>query len=781
MDGSLYTDPQTGDLLVLGTPPVKPYIDVKHFGNLVGTKVSVERAQEICRSLLDRVESDEAARADFISKMTDNMDLLGVGAESDPDDLEYEAADTSDHPLLLTSLLRFTSKALSSLMPLPDMVARAEAAQDFNLIEDDQMRDDARSDVDGAIRRVEAFYTEYLLRGDQTYRQDLDSLLFQCGLHGTGIRKIYNDPTRKRNQTRVEWVPVQDLIVSYTSGRIAHRIKMPTSDMIRALKTKVYVGDDLVTTEEAADEDSLTEKEDEIAGIEKNVAAGGEKTLYEVYTHLFMPEDSNEMRIARPYVVTIHPASHKVISIRRNWQPYDPDELAIESFVVYLFAPGSRATQGMGLGQILGNVTRALRSAQRSGLDAGKLQNMPFGFKLSGMKIRNDSGKIVPGTLLDVDSPTDDIRKAVQPFQFSGVSPGLIQLFQMLQENGRELGGIASIDFAAMMKSGVAAGPAMAAFEESAEFQTAVHRRLYDANATELRLLHDRMQEAVAGRPVSFGDGETLLPDDLKKVRLRPVMRPGQASRQRDLLEAQGIFDAAASMPDIVDRRKAGENYLRALGREDIDDFLLPDPSEIEVVPLDPASEYGSILNGNPVKAGPAQDHMAHIEAHLSQMRMVQSGQLPVDQGQAALAVLSAHIVEHHALDMVVQVASRMGMQMDAFANGLPPEIERSIAPQIAEITKQLEAERAPPEGEQQESKLQIEQVKGQQAIQKTTLEQQHEREMADLRHKQQMELQEAKDEAALERAIQDDQTAIEIARMPKPNTASARAGVVSR
>jgi hypothetical protein len=780
-DGQLQIDQETGDILVMGTPPVQPEsADSDHFENLAARVIAQETLDRLTLDVIERVEADEQARTAFIEQMARNSRLLGIGGESDADDgSEYENADTSDHPLLLTSLLRFTSKALSSIMPAPDNVARAVPAMNFDLIEDDEQREEMRAQTDGSVRRVQAFYNEYLLRSDQPYREDFDSLLFQCGLHGTGLRKVYNDPTRKRNRTRVEWVPVQDLIIAYstasmTRGRISHRIEMPTTDLIRGLRSGVYVGGDMISTPGSVPTpDELTLQEDELAGIARSTASGAVHPIYEIHTHLYIKEDMHPLGLARPYIVTVHVDSQQILSIKRNWQPYDPDEIPIETFVAYLYAPGKRAVQGMGLGQIIGNVTKALRSMQRAGIEAAKLQNLPFGFKLGSMKIRNDSGKVTPGMFLDVDTPTDDIRKAVQVFQFNGTSPGLIQLMQMLEQNGKELGGVASIDFAQLMKAGIAAGPAMAAFEESTEFQTAVHRRLYDGHATELRLLHDRMQEAVGASGVSFGDGEMLRPGDLKKVKLLPIMRPGHASRQKSMLEAQALLEAANMMPDVVDKRKAAEQYLRALGREDIDDFMLPEPTPEDVQPLDPATEYGSVLQGRPIRAGLAQDHRAHIETHIAQLQLLQTAQLPVEQGEAAMAVLSAHIAEHHAMDMIVQVASRMGLPLEMFIEGIPPEVEAQIAPEIAKITAQLEAERRPSE-EKGDDRVAVERLKAEAAMQKETLSQRHEREMAELKHRQVMELQAQKDEAALDRALQDDATALEIARTTGSKSQSA-------
>jgi hypothetical protein len=221
-------------------------------------------------------------------------------------------------------------------------------------------------------------------------------------------------------------------------------------------------------------------------------------------------------------------------------------------------------------------------------------------------------------------------------------------------------------------------------------------------------------------------------------------------------------------------------DYLRALGRPNIDDVMKPDPDENPPKPLDPASEYGQVMKGNPIVAGPAQNHMAHIDAHTAQMQGLQTSNLPVEQGEAAMAILAAHIAEHYAMDTMVKVSAAVGIPLEQFQQGLPPEIEAQIAPQIAAAIQQIEAERAPPQ-EQEESKTEVEMVKGQNAQALETMKATHAKELETMKARHAQELQKQRDDAEMERSIQDDETAIEIASMPDRNSAPTRAGGVSR
>lgn len=778
-------DPDTGDMIIRpAAPAVHNREAVSHFGNL-STAMTEHRRAELSSMVTEHVTYDDSSRSDWEAQLARNTELLGIGPESKPDENEYENSDTSDHPLLLTALTRFQSKALSMLMPHPEQVCNYKPALDLELIDDEAAKEAAQTEADAAGRRVQRFYADFLLNKHPSYVEDTDMILADNGLNGCGLRKIYNDPSRPGLiKTQIERARLQDVIISYDTtswrcGRITHRMQVPTPDLIRLIRGGVYRPVPNLSETGDGSLDALTVAQDRIRGMTRSYMQGtGSHKVYETRLDLFLEEDEHPMGLARPYIMTIHAATQEVLAIRRNWVQGDEEENRVEQFVAYLFHPGgASAVYGLGLGQILGNITLALRRAQRRALDAAYLANHPSGFKLSTFKIRDDAAPIRPGEFVDIEAATDDVRKALMLHPFEGPNQGLLALADKLEQNGRELGGIASIDFAQLMKAGIAAGPAMAAYEESTEFQTAIHRRLYDAQASEYRLIHARVRECCANKPVPFGTNGQLRPGDLTKVDIIPFMKPGQASRQKVLLEAQAIYDISKDMPDIVDRRKAAEDFLRALGKPDIDRLLLPDPADNPPQPLDPVSEYASILAGKAVRAGPIQNHRAHIDAHAAQMRGLQNSQLPVEQGDAAMAALSAHIAEHMGLDLMTRVAAMVGIPLEQLGENMPPEIEAQIAPAIAQAVVMIEQERAAAAEAVAQDKAAAEAIKGQNAMQ-----------LQDLKGAQAIELEREKrktvqlrEEHADEREEADNETALAIAKLkgaPKPSgDAGARTG----
>ena len=771
-----------GNLLYERPVPPRPAggPNTPHFTNLAN-EMDETLLDTTATTLTEFVSHDERSREEWGRINAEAWELLGVGPESVADDVDEDgSSDTSDHPLMLTALTRFMSKSVAAMLPSPDEAVNYALAFDPEQIEDKEERRMVKQDANEAGARVKRFYTDYFYRQLPSYVEDTEQLLMEMGLNGIGIRKIYTDTTL-HPAVQASFTPAADIIISYDAknfrtGRIAHRMQLPTPDLIRLIQSGQYRAVDMMDGE-VPQKDPVLEQKDRIVGLSQQYMEGTEThKIYEIHCELFLANDPHPLGLARPYIVTVHSSSMEILSIVRNWRPNDKTERRIEHFVGYLFHPGKSAVYGMGLGHLLANITRALRTAQRRGLEAAYLQNHPSGFKLSSFKVRDDATKIRSGEFIDVDSPTGDIRQALMMHPFEGPSQGLMALASQIEANGKQLGGLATQDLDNLMKAGMAAGPAMAAYEENTEFQTSIHSRLYRAHEKEINLIHERMREVYGSQPIPFGDNETLLPGDLLKVKPKPKMVPGQATKGKAVMEAQATLDLTQAMPDILDKRQAALDYLRAIGKPNIDDIMLPDPAKNPPQPADAVTEYGRTLAGKPIVAGLTQNHMAHIDAHTAQMSGLQTSNLPVEQGQAAMSVLAAHIAEHYAMDTMVKVAAKTGIDLGMMQEGIPPEMEMQVAPLIAAAIQEIEAERAPEEG-REESKIAIEQVKGQNAAGLETMKQRHAQQMAELKHKQQMELQAKRDEAAMDRAVQDDETAIEIAGMKDRNAAPTRAG----
>jgi hypothetical protein len=104
-------------------------------------------------------------------------------------------------------------------------------------------------------------------------------------------------------------------------------------------------------------------------------------------------------------------------------------------------------------------------------------------------------------------------------------------------------------------------------------------------------------------------------------------------------------------------------------------ELILPNKQQ-KAVPLDPLTENQNAIMGLPLAAGLYQDHDAHIASHA-----------PIAQDNPPL---QAHINEHLAMKMRIQVEQMIGQPLPPPGQQLPPEIENQIAVMVAQAMQQL-------------------------------------------------------------------------------------------
>ena len=130
--------------------------------------------------------------------------------------------------------------------------------------------------------------------------------------------------------------------------------------------------------------------------------------------------------IKLPYVVTVDEGSRTVLSVRRNYAPNDPTKKKIQYFVHFKFLPGL-GFYGFGLIHMIGGLSRTATVALRQLLDAGTLSNLPAGFKIRGVRVRDDAQPIQPGEFRDVDAPGGSLKDALQFLPYKEPSQTLRQ------------------------------------------------------------------------------------------------------------------------------------------------------------------------------------------------------------------------------------------------------------------------------------------------------------------------------------------------------------------
>ena len=140
-----------------------------------------------------------------------------------------------------------------------------------------------------------------------------------------------------------------------------------------------------------------------------------------------------------PYIVTFVEDSGDVLSIRRNYaEAQDPARKRKDYFVHFKFLPGL-GFYGFGLIHMIGGLSRTATAALRQLLDAGTLANLPAGFKMRGIRVRDEAQPLQPGEFRDVDAPGGDLNSAFMTLPFKGPNQHCYNLWAQWCKQDKDL------------------------------------------------------------------------------------------------------------------------------------------------------------------------------------------------------------------------------------------------------------------------------------------------------------------------------------------------------
>ena len=295
---------------------------------------------------------------------------------------------------------------------------------------------------------------------------------------------------------------------------------------------------------------------------------------------------------------------------------------------------------------MIGGLSRTATGALRQLIDAGTLANLPAGFKARGLRIRDDETPLEPGEFRDVDAPGGALKDSLIPLPYKEPSQTLMALLGFCVEAGQRFASITNLNVGDGNQE-MPVGTTMALLEQGTRVMSAVHKRLHYAQKTEFKILARLFAEDLPPEypyQVVGGDQAIKQSDFDGRVDVIPVSDPNFFSMSQRITLAQQELQLVQSNPEIHNIKESYRRMYQALGSENIEALLLPDPPP--PVPVDPAQENGAALMGAPLIAFPEQNHMIHIEAHLS---FLETGVAMMNP--AAVPMLVSHIFQHVSLE----------------------------------------------------------------------------------------------------------------------------------
>ena len=609
----------------------------------------------ISNEVLDNFQADKDSRGDWESMFERGFDLLGLKLEdaSEP----FEGACTAVHPLLIESAVKFQAKASQELFPSGGPV-KSQILGTQSVQKQEQ------------ANRVQNFMNYQLTEQMPEYFDEMERMLFHLPLIGSAFKKVYYDEHLKRPVA--EFIPIDQFYVSYYASdlrkadRYTHVIYKNPIDMQRDLDSGIYSDVELpeATNPTAS---SFASKMDTILGLSSTGNSDPQYVLLEQHVHLDIPDDETEEGEFAPYIVTIEEQSRQILSIRRNYEPDDPNKEKRIHFVHYRFVPGF-GFYGLGLIHFLGNLTMTATAAMRNLVDAGQFSNLPGGFKAKGVRMVGDNEPIAPGEFKEVEATGIDLSKAIIPLPYKEPSSTLYQMLQFVTTAGQKFA-----DSTEQIVSDAASygpvGTTMALIEASSKFFSAIHKRLHKAQRNEFKIIAQIDYDYL---PTEYpydvpNESRSIFKKDFDgAVDVVPVSDPNIPSNaHRMMLANMALQMAQQSPPGMFNLEALNRTILNAANMPNMEEILPPEPKP---QPMDPVSDIMAATKGLPIAAFPGQNHDAHIQVKMAYLQDPINGKNPIMQ--RLRPVLEANVQEHSIMKYQEQMSGVTGVMVEQ----LPPE-----------------------------------------------------------------------------------------------------------
>lgn len=636
---------------------------------------------KIAGDLLNGYDSDRSSREEWEQSYVSGLDLLGFKYEERTE--PFEGASGVTHPLLAEAVTQFQAQAYKELLPAGGPVR----TQVVGLPTPERV---AQAD------RVKEYMNYQIVHVMEEYDPDMDQMLFHLPLAGSTFKKTYFDDAKGRAVS--SFVPVENLVVSYSATdiasaeRVTHVLNLSANEMRQNQVYGFYR--DIELNPGMIERGDIGEAIDDTQGIEPSANDEG-FTVLEVHTYLDLPgfEDRDEndeaTGIALPYIVTIDEDSAEVLSIRRNWAEGDTKRKPVHYFTHYKFLPGL-GFYGLGLVHMIGGLSRAATSLLRQLIDAGTFSNLPAGFKTRGVRISDSDVPLQPGEFRDMDAPGGDLRAAIMPLPYKEPSPTLSNLLGFLVGAGQRFAAIADMQVGEGDQT-AAVGTTMAMMERGTKVMSAIHKRLYNAQKLEFKILARIFRDTTQQYPyeVMGVQPQAASQDFDDRIDILPIADPNIFSMAQRVTLAQAQLQLAQTNPQMHNLHEAFRRMYEALGVQNIEQILPPPPKP---TPSDPAEENSRALMGQPIQAHEAEDHDSHIAAHLAMM------QTPLVQAvPQVMANMMGNILQHVSMKAKAMAAQEMQQQpqmQQPQMPGMQPQVdEGAVLARASQIASQMTTE----------------------------------------------------------------------------------------
>jgi len=588
---------------------------------------------------LDLIKNDKESREERDKKYEEGLKRTGLGNDA-PGGANFLGASKVVHPVLAEACVDFASRAIKEMFP-PDGPTRTKILGDVD-----------KDKVEIAERKRD-YMNWQLTEQIEEFRDEQEQLLTQLPLGGSQYLKMWYDENKKR--PCAEFVPIDNIYLPYSASNFYTTQRVTEVNTISAwefqnrVRSGLYRDINLIRAT-AEPEMSYAEKANiKIEGKKFQDNDDGVRDVFHVYTWLNFDEDKRSKGESAPYIMMIDQLDRKVVGLYRNWEEGDDTMTKLDWLVEFKFIPW-RGAYAIGLPHLIGGLAAALTGSLRALLDSAHINNTATMLKLKGARMSGQTQQVEVTQVAEIEGApgVDDVRKIAMPMPFNPPSPVLMELMGWLDTAAKGVVTTAE-EKIADVNSNMPVGTTQALIEQGAHVYSAIHARLHESQARVLKVLGrlNRWYLSEQRKGELVADLE-IYPEDFKRnTDVIPVSDPHIFSETQRMAQTQAVMAIMQTNPDIFNRKKVIERFLKQMKVPQINELMIMEPDEDMI---DVAQENVLMMTGQPAKAYSEQDQLAHIQGHLDfYQNPVFGGANPLIM-PALLQPMVDHIQEHFGM-----------------------------------------------------------------------------------------------------------------------------------
>ena len=584
-----------------------PAEDEDFYANLAEEVVSINELESMATRYIDLIDNDRQARKKRDKQYEEGLRRTGMGDDA-PGGAQFLGASKVVHPMMAEACVDFASRAIKEMFP-PDGPAKTKILGDVT---------DEKTEV---AERKRDYMNWQLTEQIEEFRDEQEQMLTQLPLGGSQFMKLWYDDKKRR--PCAEFVAIDNILLPfasanfYTSQRVTEQQDISEWEFEQRIKRGLYRDVNFIRTTSEPEQTAAEKANAKIEGKQFQDGEDGLRRVYHIYTWLDLDDDERTKGDTAPYILMIDELDRKVLGLYRNWEEGDDTFTKLDWIVEFKFIPW-RGAYAIGLPHLIGGLSAAATGSLRALLDTAHVNNSLTMLKLKGAKVSGQSDQIEITQVTEIEGGigVDDIRKIAMPMPFNPPSPVLYQLLGWLTTEAKGVVTTAE-EKIADANSNMPVGTTQALIEQGAVVFSSIHSRLHDAQRRVLHILgrinrwhldEQRKGDIVAELPIKREDFR-------RNSDVVPVSDPHIFSETQRVAQMQSVMQLSAQFPQIFDQRAVVSRMLKQLKVPNVNELM---PNTGKPAELNAADENSAMALGRPAFAYPRQDHLAHIQTHLT-------------------------------------------------------------------------------------------------------------------------------------------------------------------